>query len=55
VLPLHECVVETLHAAVEATIDPVVAESTTETLHSAVDPATTGAAPTETFCLCFWV
>jgi hypothetical protein len=66
VLPLHECVdnaptefaVEPLYsvadsaAAEKADADPTAIESAVEPLHSAADPAGSGAALTETFCLC---
>jgi hypothetical protein len=62
VLPLHECAdhapaefaTETLHSVADSTaVDPT--ESAVEPLHSATDPAGSGAALTETFCLCFQV
>jgi hypothetical protein len=56
VLPLHECAVEPLQDAVEFVADPTTAKATAESaaepLHSAVDPAGSGAALTKTFCLC---
>jgi hypothetical protein len=66
VLPLHECAdhapaefaTEPLHstadsaAAKEASADPAAIESAIEPLCSATDPASSGAALTETFCLC---
>jgi hypothetical protein len=56
-LPLHECVVEPLQDVVEsvadpAAADPVATKSTAEPLHSATDPAGSGAALLETFCFC---
>jgi hypothetical protein len=56
VLPIYECATEPLqdatksvvgHAAAEAATDPA-----TEPLHSAANPTGSGAALTETFCLC---
>jgi hypothetical protein len=55
VLPLHECAVEPLQDATESVADPVAAESATEPLHSATDPAGSGVALTETSCLCIRV
>jgi hypothetical protein len=63
VLPLHECVVESVAdptidesvadpAAVEFVVNLVAADSAAETLHSIVDPATGGSTPIETSCLC---
>jgi hypothetical protein len=66
VLPLYECAnhaptesaAEPLHsvadsvATEEATADPADVESAIEPLHSTTDPARSGAAWTETFCLC---
>jgi hypothetical protein len=65
VLPLHECADHTpakfaakpLHSVAdsttveEATVDPAAVEP----LHTATDPAGSGAALTETFCLYVWV
>jgi hypothetical protein len=65
VLPLHECAdhapaefaADPLHsitdsaATEEVTADPAAVEP----LHSAIDPAGSGAALTEIFCLCVWV
>jgi hypothetical protein len=65
VLPLHECAdhapaefaAEPLHSIAdsaivkEAAADPTIVEP----LHSAADPAGSGAALTETFCLCVQV
>jgi hypothetical protein len=52
VLPLPEC-------AAESIVDPVddesIADPAVEPLHSVTDPAATGAAPTETSCLCVQV
>jgi hypothetical protein len=66
VLPLHECTdhapvefaAEPLHSVADSTVaeeaatDPATVESVVEPLQSAVDPANSGAALTETFCLC---
>jgi hypothetical protein len=65
ILPFHECadpapvesIAEPLHfvadsVVAEATADPAVIESAVETLHSTTDPAGSGVALTETFCLC---
>jgi hypothetical protein len=56
-LPLHECVAEPLQDVVESVADPAVTEATAdptaaELFYSANDPAGSGAALTETFCLC---
>jgi hypothetical protein len=48
VLHLHECAVEHLQDA----SDPTAAEFAVKCPHSVADPATAGAAPTETSCLC---
>jgi hypothetical protein len=50
VLPLHECVADS--ATTEAATDPAVTKSTADPLHSAANPASSGAALTETFWLC---
>jgi hypothetical protein len=69
VLPLHECAdhaptefaIEPIHsvadstAAKEAAADPAAVESAVEPLHSATDSTGSGAALTETFCLCVLV
>jgi hypothetical protein len=64
VLPLHEAAAEPLQAvaefvidpaAAEADVDPTADESVVEPLYAATDPAATGAALTETSCLCVWV
>jgi hypothetical protein len=66
VLPLHECadhaptefVAKSLYsvadsaAVEEATVDPTVVESIVEPLYSTANPTGSGAALTETFCLC---
>jgi hypothetical protein len=61
VLPLHECVAETLQDVAESIADPATTkaaaspaavESTTEPLHSATDLAGSGATLTEIFFLC---
>jgi hypothetical protein len=56
-LPLCECAAESVAdpAAAESIADLAAAESATEPLHSVADPATTGAALTETTCLCVQV
>jgi hypothetical protein len=51
VLPLHECVADS--ATTEAATDPTVTKSTVDPLHSVANPASSGAALTETFWLCF--
>jgi hypothetical protein len=55
-VPLHVCAAEPRQDAAEFVADTatteVVAESTIEPLHSAADPASFGAALTETCCLC---
>jgi hypothetical protein len=48
VLPLDECLSESVD-------DPAAAEFAAEPLHSVADPAATGAAVTETSCLCVQV
>jgi hypothetical protein len=67
--PLHECAdhvpaefaarllhsVANFAAAEEATTNPAAVESAVELLHSTADPAGSGAALTEIFCLCFLV
>jgi hypothetical protein len=69
ILPFYECAdhapaefaTEPLHsvanstATEEAATDPAAIESTIEPLHSAIDPASSGATLTETFCLCVQV
>jgi hypothetical protein len=53
-LPLHECVVEPLHVAIEAAAEHLHSAAdpdTAEALHFAIEPAGGGAAPTETTCL----
>jgi hypothetical protein len=55
-LPLHECAAKPLQDPAEsiaetAAADPIAAESTVEPLHSAADPAGSGAALTEICCL----
>jgi hypothetical protein len=69
VLPLHECAdhapvecaIVLLHSVIysaateEAAADPAAVESAVEPLHSAANPAGSGAAVTETFCLCVHV
>jgi hypothetical protein len=57
VLPLHECAAKPLQDVVEFIADPAAAdptdvESAAESLHSATNPTVSGAALTETFCLC---
>jgi hypothetical protein len=53
-LPLHECVVEPLHVAIEAAAEHLHSAAdpdTAEALRFAIEPAGGGAAPTETTCL----
>jgi hypothetical protein len=56
-LPLHECVAESVAdpTIVEFVAGPATTQSTVELFHSVADPATAGAAPTETSCLCVQV
>jgi hypothetical protein len=60
VLPIHECAAEPLQdvavsVAAPTTVVAVAIESIAEPLHFSIDPADSGAALTETFCLCVWV
>jgi hypothetical protein len=50
-LPLHECATEPLQD-IESVTDPGAAESVVEPLHAVANLAATGAALTETSCLC---
>jgi hypothetical protein len=60
VLPLHECAVEPHQdvaksvagpPTVEVAVDPIGAEFAIRPLYSDIDPASSSAALTETFCL----
>jgi hypothetical protein len=64
ILPLLECAdhapsefaTEPLNSIADSTAEEAtIVESAVETLHSATNPASYGAALTETFCLYIWI